>query len=198
MSEILRYRINNWSQLKDCLSNNSNTLHAYFTAYLGGDRLHGHQIVIEDDTLGVLFAGMIDGGGYYISENDPEGQPIYFLNDSDILRELTRFGFIIEFVPETALPEEQINVLESCQSLGCDYVLRLVVKDNDSAKSHMVAIDSRKGSEWLAYGKEISAREYSYLLSSGTAIDLERFRTSSDWSWLSSLTPISSILTYRT
>ena len=103
----LRYRISNWKQLEGAKSNNSRDLSISVTTFVNDHRLNGQRIKVEHRVFGTLFACIVSGKGTLLTENS-EGY-IHEFTPAQILAELEKFGYYIQYDPTEQLSGNQID-----------------------------------------------------------------------------------------
>lgn len=193
----LRYNISNWNQLSQCLSNISNSLHIRVrnSTY---DKLEGTVIEVYHDDLGVLFSYLVDGRGDMLdarTSNAPD------MTVSELLDELSRFGFLVTFNRRAYLSEDQLNYLRTLLGLGLDklrllYVYQYTANGLKISEPHIVAFNVEPNPGWLDNTYTASLDEFHTALSNGSAVDLDdvsdtkRYR----WDWLDYVANIQDII----
>jgi hypothetical protein len=185
----LRYRISAWEQLNDCVSNLSRDLSIRVSKFVNNDILEGTRIAVLHTTYGVLFACMVNSSGSLIQPAS-NGQPHEF-TPSDILSELYKYGFDVEYRPAKGLPGAQIAYLMTLKGLGYDKIRIISVWSYSSTgareyKEELVAFLNTAHGDWLNSGYSPSKTEFIDALNSGTAINLTAISgtKSFNWSWL--------------
>lgn len=184
----LRYRISDWRQLKDCKSNNSKDLKISTTVFVNTPQLNGLRIRIEHPTFGILFSTIVDPKGSLTSKTE-EGY-VFQMTPGQILEELAKWGFLVEYLPMDNLSGNQIQYLMTLQGLHYDKIRVLSVWDAPLGvkefKVHVVAFQSDKLGNWLNAGYSPSKSEYLSALDSGYTINVSSISNAEnyDWSWL--------------
>lgn len=184
----LRYRISDWRQLKNCESNNSRDLKIVTTVFLNDARLNGLRIKVEHPTFGTVFSTIVDPKGTLV-DKDEEGY-MYQMTPGQILSELKKWGFLIEYVPMDTLSGNQVQYLMTLNQLHYDKIRVLSVWDAplgvEEHKVHVVAFQSDPLGDWLNSGYSPSRREFLSALEDGTAINITQIseQENYDWSWL--------------
>jgi hypothetical protein len=74
---------------------------------------------------------MIEGSGELITKQDEEGYDIPFLSTEQILQQLEKFGFIIDYNVRSNLPDKTIDFLATIDNLGYDRITRILLQQND-------------------------------------------------------------------
>ena len=191
MSQImpLRYRISSLRQLPCCLSNNSHSLKIHVSDFTNNDLLEGFRITVEHPTMGILFACLLDAKGTFITGLDKKSPSHEFTIDQ-ILAELRKFGFLIEYRPALNLSGDQIQYLMTLNKLGFDKIRILnvwkTVREEKSFTWYVVAFRACPHGDWLNDGYSPSQKEFQAALMNGTAMNLtdvsktRQFR----WDWL--------------
>ena len=184
----LRYRISDWNQLSSCLSNNSRDLHISVTTFLNDSRLNGRRIKIYHDAFGTLFACLVKATGTLLSEDSSGIIPE--LTPGQILLELEKFGFIVEYDPIKNISGNQLEFLMTIDNLGFDKIRVLSVWSSKlgikESTIHIVVFQSKHNGDWLNSGYSPSESEFLESLSEGSCIDITTISKDShyDWSWL--------------
>ena len=191
----LRYRISSWRQLPMCMSNNSRDLSLHVSEFSNNNELKGLRITVEHPKYGVLFAYVVDARGIYVS-NISQGD----LETSDILRQLAKFGFFIEFTRASKLSIEQIEYLMNVNKLGFDKLRKFAIPEwtylGIQTKTYIVVFNSGANQLWLndKYSPSISA--FKDALAKGQALNLtevSHFHTF-NWDWLDYVADIDDLL----
>ena len=196
MSNPLRYEITDWHQLPAARSNNSALLHARVVDLIQNDDITGLCISVYHDTMGTLFACLLNASGSAITPG-PSGLPVE-LTTQQILDELLKFGFDITYEQDQHLPASQIAFLESLQALNFDKLRLLSVVDSSSAETYIVSFNADRNPNWLNNLYQASRREFELATANGSAINLsEATRREIDewnWGWLTYVANIADIL----
>ena len=184
----LRYRISDWRQLKNCLSNNSKDLYIDVTTFVNDDRLNGLRISVNHCQYGCLFSYVIGAKGRLISTYGSSIIPE--LTSDQILLELTKYGFYVEYQPVRHLTGDQLKYLTTVNDLGFDKLRLMSVYSLDKTgqkafTTHVIVFNSTGHVDWLNAGYSCSQFEFNESLNRGTCVCLpntDKF----DWSWLHS------------
>ena len=185
----LQYKISDWRQLTECLSNNSRDLHIEVSTFLNDDRLNGLRISVKHCEYGTLFSYVLGATGCIISRYDSDMMPE--LTPSQILIELAKYGFYVEYVPVNYLKGNQLKYLATISELGFDKLRLASVWNLDKAglkvyKTHIVVFNSLNHINWLNAGYCPSLSEFNQALGDGSAVNLTGVSQTNqfDWSWL--------------
>lgn len=184
----LRYRISDWRQLKNCLSNNSRDLHIDVTTFVNDDRLNGLRISVNHCQYGSLFSYVVGAKGRLISTYGSSIIPE--LTPDQILLELAKYGFYVEYQPVRHLTGDQLKYLTTVNDLGFDKLRLMSVYSLDKIgqkvfTTHVIVFNSTGHADWLNAGYSCSQSEFNESLNQGTCVCLpntDKF----DWSWLHS------------
>lgn len=199
----LRFQISSWRQLPGCKSNNSKHLSLHVSDLFDGNTLNGFRIILEHDKYGILFATVINAQGNIISpESDsPENDlVVHNLPDSEILAELAKYGFYIDFHKNKHLSGDQISYLLTVQKLHYNKVRLLNVWDASTGVKeftrHLVVFKEENLGRWLNNGYSPSIDEFTNALINGYAIDITHVCCAPrfDWSWLDFVANIDDIV----
>lgn len=179
----LQYRISDISQLPECLSNNSRDLSISVSNMINSSTLTGKRVSVNHSVYGTLFAYIIDAAGTIISDIQPEGMSI-----PDMLVELKRFGFLIEWVNWPQLSGKQLSALGGILQTFPTSKLRWigVYDGRGRATNHIVAFDYSRLSDWLDAAFVVSERDFKQALLDGSCIEVSKVLDieHTDWSWL--------------
>lgn len=182
----LRYKISAWSQLSKCLSNNSKSLHIVVSEFIQDSRLLGTRISVEHDEFGPLFTCLVNATGVLLSSNEKGVVPE--LLPSQILSELSKFGFLVTYNPITGLTSSQIEFLLTIKQLHFDKIRILSVYDEiNSSKEYVVAFNSHSNGDWLNNAYSPSQSEFIHSIGEGTAFNISKINDKNNiynWSWL--------------
>lgn len=185
----LRYRISDFRQLNKCMSNNSRDLSIHVSAIVNDKNLNGQRISVNHKKYGVLFACIRDAQGCMISK-DVEGNSFHEFTTGEILDELKKFGFLIEYDPIEHISGNQLEFLMTLNNLHYDKIRVLSVWDaplgTKEFKTHVVAFLAEAHGDWLNAGYSPSISEFTHGLQNGTAFDISAISKAQDydWSWL--------------
>lgn len=195
----LRYKVSSWRQLPECLSNNSKELHIHLTDFYNNPSMCGFRISVDHDRFGTVFACVLNARGEMITPSSPFG--FNELSPEQILRELRRFGFFIEYRPNKHLPGPQIEYIITLRGLGYDKLRKISVWEEapsgcKTAKTYLVAFQSYPLDSWLSDSYCPSKQEFTEALVNGTACNLtEICKTKSfNWNWLDYVANIDDII----
>lgn len=196
----LRYRISNWDQLTKCKSNISVDLYITVDHAIHDNRLQGLIIRVIHSEFGVLFACTLNCKGTIVAEDKDSGIIQEFTTD-DILKELYKFGFDVEFAIEQNLPGDQIDYLMTVNGLGFDKLRKISVYEYDSnANRHyseyIVVFNVEKCPKWINADFTVSKQEFLYALNVGGAMNMTYISVSKqfDWTWLTYVASIEDII----
>lgn len=200
MANDLRYRISNWDQLINCKSNNSADLYITVDHVFNDTRLTGTIIRIIHNDFGILFACAVNASGSILTPDNNSGI-IQEFDTSDILNELYKYGFIVEFALEESLPGNQIAYLITLNTLGYDKLRKISVYEYDSnANRHyseyIVVFNVEKCPKWIYNDYIVSKSEFLAALNGGGAMNLTYVSQTDhfDWTWLTYVANIEDII----
>lgn len=190
VGQPLRYRISDWKQASRCLSNTDKNLRINITDFTQDKNLQGLRIQVKHDKYGVVFSHIIKASGDMIVPYQTEPALVFELTTEQILKELNKFGFIIEYVDNYDIPIDQLELLMSIQKFKYDKIRILNVWDVENGtkqyKTQVVVFMSDANPNWLNAGYAASRQEFVDALNSGTAMnltnisDVYKYR----WDWL--------------
>lgn len=194
----LRYSITDWHQLPNCLSNNSRDLHLNVTDFIQDSRLSGLRIAVNHIQYGTLFAYIVDASGTIIT--DPVNDD-YAITNEQLLAELAKFGFNVEYVEQAHLSGGQLDYLMTLQKLGYDKLRLLDVSSMSYGstihKTYVVAFNIAQNPNWLLNTYCASSTEFTEALMNGSAINLTEISKTHNytWNWLTYVANIDDIIT---
>lgn len=196
MALPLRYEISSWDQAPQCLSNNSEKLHIRVSHFNKGQNFSGTRIAVDHDMYGILFSTVIQAEGEIITSiGDNE------LTTDQILIQLEKFGFLIEYAYNNRMTQEQIDYLKTVDELHFDKIRVLPVYDYDNlhqklVKTHIVVFMSEELPDWLNVNIGISKKEFLDALDTGSALNLDGISETKKfvWDWLTFVGTISEII----
>lgn len=199
----LRYQISSWRQLPGCMSNNSKYLKLHVSDIFDEHALRGFRILLEHEKFGVLFATVINARGMIISPESfsaENGDTVHNIPNSEILAELAKYGFFIDFHPNKHLSGHHIEYLMAVHKLHFDKLRILNVWDASTGTKvytrHIVVFKEEELDQWLNNAYSPSIKEFTYALTNGYAIDITHICCAPqfDWSWLNFVANIEDIL----
>jgi hypothetical protein len=195
----LRYNISNWVQLSECKSNNSTDLYITVKQVIddGSHRLYGTIIIVNHNQYGTLFACLINSGGTLLTP-DPVSGIIKEFSTEEILEELNKFGFDIEFHINQHLSGDQISYLITLSGLGFDKIRRLYVQDKPDGhySEYIVAFNVAKCPDWINLDFVCGKKPFVDALMSSGAMNLTDLQQTKgfDWTWLTYVGDIEDII----
>ena len=131
---------------------------------------------------------MIDPRGDLISDYVRETE-LDILTTDQILNELARFGFYVNYEEEPNLTKTTIQVLKTVKELEYDKIRLMFVHSNTDTLSgtiYVVAFNVASNEHWLNSGYSASQSEFTKAITEGTAFNVSNLNSakSLDWSWL--------------
>lgn len=185
----LRYKISDWRQLSNCLSNNSRDLRISVTTFLQDDRLNGLRISVEHCQYGSLFSYVVGAKGRIITTYGDEMIPE--LTTDQILLELMKYGFYVEYIPVKNLSGNQLKYLITLNELGFDKLRLMNVWKLDKTglkkfSTQVIVFNSTGHDQWLNAGYSASQDEFNKALNGGSCVNITGVSKTRnfDWSWL--------------
>lgn len=190
-SQRLRYEITDWSQVTECLSNNSKDLHLRYIE-ISDEDLEGKLILVEHAVYGILFSCLVEGEGPLLSSMDPRDRgTMHVFRLEDILMELGKFGFDIKFKKEKKLTGEQLDYLINLNGLGFEKIRMLTivlpyVPNQPKYRNIVVGFQVGALPKWLDNRYQCPESEYLKAMEDGTAVNLTSISKAHhfDWSFL--------------
>lgn len=181
----LRYRISSWLKLPGCKSNLSRELSLSAVQLVNNSILTGTLIQLHHNQFGVLFSCTVSASGNMVQPGS-EGV-VHEFTPEEILAELYKYGFIIEYAPAKGLPGDQVEYLMTIDKLGYDKIRLLSVYHIENGvkayKLNVVAFLSKPHGDWLNSGYCPHETEFNEALNDGTALNLSGVSATKNFSW---------------
>lgn len=204
MNNPYRYNISNWQQLAECKSNNSVDLYITVKQIIddGSHRLQGVNILVNHSQYGTLFACLINSSGSVLTP-DPVSGIIKEFSTDEILAELNKFGFDVEFSINQHLSGDQISFLMTVNDLGYDKLRRIWVQDRpDGTYSEYVIVFNTSSEKcpqkWITGDPVVQCGKKLFVdaLIGSVAMNLTDLAQTKDfdWTWLTSMVNIEEII----
>ena len=177
MQQPLRYEISKWDQISKCQSNNSREIHLRYVQVMDKS-LSGDLIRVEHDRFGCLFAYLVHGSGKILS---PAKDGLYHeWTSEEVLKELEKYGFLIQFADHYDITSSQIKLLMTIQDLGMDKIRFLTVIPKytgnrgrvEPPQTKLVAFKIDNNPRWLDNRYLISEEDFGKSIVEGWAINL--------------------------
>lgn len=181
----LAYKISHWNEVVKCQSNNSRELHLKFVL-INDDRLTAQCVQVVHDRFGCLFAVLVDNIGGLIERMPDESY--HMIPTQQILDELEKFGFIIDYEPDEHLDGNQLRYLITLDGLGFQKIRALYVRYSHSmaeytVKKRIVAFNVVENPDWLLNTHVASEQEFTEALNNGSAINITNISQSKNFNW---------------
>lgn len=196
---LLRYRVSNIHQLVNCKSNTSRKLHIRVADFFNNYSLSGTKISVEHDVFGTLFCYVVQATGELVKPvRDDYSDDV--LSVSQIMLELARWGFLIDYHPNKDLSSSQLEYLSTLSALGYDKIRVIhpwkTVNGEKQSLVMVVGFKSEYLSMWLNNAYQPSYTEVSQALMDGFAINLTEISRTKKyrWDWLDFVGSIDDIL----
>ncbi len=185
MPEPLRYEITDWHQLKNVKSNNSRELSIRVADLLHSDVLTGLRIVVYHNNYGPLYTCVLNAQGSIVTEiND---NIVVEPSTEEILAELHKWGFIVEFNQKLNLPQGQLDFLAELKNLGYDKLRWLTVQSTKhnviDAKPYIIVFNVTNHADWLINTYAAPEQEFLKALKDGSAVNISATSKANAWSW---------------
>lgn len=199
MRRDLRYKISDWEQATQCLSNNSRDLHILVSKFLLDRNLEGEVIRVVHSVYGTLFAALTNGHGRLITDVNSDGITLPFMTTDQILVQLEKLGFIIFYSPDVHLSGDQLSMLINLQHMNFDKltVIRKLDKGGRITRTKVVAFNSKYCADLLQFGVKVTDARFNSYLSSGylyNVTDSPVNKFTFVWDWLTYVCNISDVL----
>jgi len=149
--------------------------------------LNGLRISINHTDFGALFSCVLHAKGSLV---DLDMINLYEFTTAQLLNELAKYGFWIEYNPVNSLNGNQIQFLMTLKDLNFDKIRVLDVwstpKGVKEFTTQVVAFNVKDNPYWINNGYAPSISEYENSLREGTAFNVSAISESKkfDWSWL--------------
>lgn len=186
--ERLRYAIHDWSEVGECLSNNSRDLKMRYIEIMDED-LNGKLIMVEHNLYGTLFACLVAGDGPILSAPDPcDRRSLHFMREEDILMELYKFGFDIRIIREKKLTGDQLDYLMNLNGFGFDKIRNITVvlpyaPNKPKYRQVVVGFMVANLPKWLSNTYQCPESEFLKAIEDGYAINLTAISKSRHFDW---------------
>ena len=180
-----RYSITDWHQLKGIQSNNSRDLSIKVADLIQADILTGLRIQVYHSQYGPLYTVVLNAQGSLVTEvnNNIVVEP----TTEEILAELNKWGFIVEFDQKLNLPQGQVDFLTELMTLGFDKLRILPVYSTKYGKQeykpYLVVFNSTNNADWLVNTYGASEQEFLNSLKDGSAVNISATSKANMWSW---------------
>lgn len=197
----LRYKITSWDQLVECRSNNDKNLRLQIARIQDPPVFSGFRIAVVHPKYGTLFAETLRSHGTEITtlERDDSMSGVPFeLNTDQILQELRKFGFYVEFKSKEHLPKDILTYLLTLRKLDFDKirVLNTFSRQIDGRlkfKWYVVGFKSCAHPCWLNNTYSAPVKEFTDGLVRGTAINISEMSAEKHFNWVSWLDYVANI-----
>lgn len=185
MGDTLTYSITDWHQLKNVKSNNSRDLSIKVADLLHSNVLTGLRIQVYHTEYGPLYAVVLNAQGTIVTEiND---NMVVEPSTEDILAELHKWGFEVQFDQQLNLPQGQLDFLAELKDLGYDKLRILNVWTMQNAiktfTPYIVVFNVAHNPDWINNGYAASEQEFLNSLKNGSAVNISATSKANIWSW---------------
>jgi hypothetical protein len=185
MGDTLTYSITDWHQLKNVKSNNSRDLSIKVADLLHSNVLTGLRIQVYHTEYGPLYAVVLNAQGTIVTEiND---NMVVEPSTEDILAELHKWGFEVQFNQQLNLPQGQLDFLAELKDLGYDKLRILNVWTMQNAiktfTPYIIVFNVAQNPDWINNGYAASEKEFLNSLKNGSAVNISATSKANIWSW---------------
>lgn len=189
----LRYNISDWHQLVDCKSNNSSNLRIAVSDLLQNDSIRGIRLSVQHASYGSLFTYVVGAEGELVT---PESEIGPELSVSQILKELSRYGFLITFDAKAHLPGAQLQFLLTLQNLHYDKIRLLTVNYGQYSRTYVVAFKIAAHPSWIDNTVFVYGPEFKTATANGSAFNVSTISEAENyrWDWLDYVANIDDII----
>lgn len=142
---------------------------------------------------------MIKGTGSLLSEEDENGISIPFLTTDEILKQISKFGFLVEYDLKSNLPDQVTAYLSMLYNLGYDKINRLYIKTRNKdgvpiARDTVVVLKSCEETiDIMKYEKYVLESEFNKLLDLNVVMNVTN-EPDMVWDWLTYMCNIKDVL----
>lgn len=180
----LRFKITTWDQLARCKSNNSKELSIGISKFTQPP-LKATRISVDHERFGSLFSCLVNPTGSLLTRN-ADGK-YHSFTPAEILAELEKFGFYVEYNPILDIPGDQIDFLMTINRLKYDKIRVVAIWDTSSGvrtyTNRVVAFMSNIVPDWVQSAYSPSVKEYQEALAKGAVFCVDAIPESNKWSW---------------
>lgn len=176
------YIVSDFSQLSNCLSNNSPDFTLHVTKFIQSTALQGVRIAVHHSVYGTVFSYIVNCSGTLVTEVLDDNFTLDWL-----ALQLKRFGFDIQFKSWPQLSGEQLSALSSLDGILSDAKLRwLSVRNHPEIKSMLVIFDPISLPTWLVAEYQPTHSEFELAIQCGACIIVSKILQvhKFDYSWL--------------
>lgn len=176
------YIVSDFSQLSNCLSNNSPDFTLHTTKFIQSTALQGIRIAVHHSLYGTVFSYIVNCSGTLVTEVLDDNFTMDWL-----ALQLKRFGFDIQFKSWPQLSGEQLSALSSLDGILSDAKLRwLSVRNHPEIKSMLVIFDPISLPNWLVAEYQPTHSEFELAIQCGACIIVSKILQvhKFDYSWL--------------
>jgi len=142
---------------------------------------------------------MIKGTGTLISDTDEDGVVIPFLTTEEILKQIQKFGFIVEYNVRANLPGPVISYLMTMLNLGYVKITRIGVRTPNSdgsiyIRSTVILMkDAPETLDLLRFDEVITISEFMHKLDLNVVVNATN-EPGMNWDWLTYMANIEDLL----
>lgn len=156
------------------------------------------MLSVNHVNYGTLFATMIKGTGSLITTEDEDGNDLPFLTTEEILKQLMKFGFYIEYDVKKNLPSEMLAFLATIDNLGYDKITRIALESYtpDGQKTWrptVIVMKSEGNTDLLVFDCKVTRKVFNEKLTANIVMNVTH-EEDMDWSWLTYIANIEDIL----
>lgn len=189
----LRYNISDWHQLVECKSNNSSNLRIAVSDLIQNDSVTGTRISVQHASYGSLFTYVIGASGELVT---PESEIGPELTVAQLLKEISRYGFLVTFDAKAHLPGAQLQFLLTLQNLHYDKLRLLTVTYGQYARTYIVAFKIADHPNWIDNTAIATGSEFNTATADGSAFNISTISEAENyrWDWLDYVANIDDII----
>lgn len=141
---------------------------------------------------------MISGTGRIISREDEEGQYLPFLSTQEILKQIAKFGFYVEFNEMSNLPGPTLDYIQNIMQLGYQKITRILLqttsKEGDIMWRNSVIVYKvvPDNTDLLGFGMKISRKNWMDKVDANTVLNVTD--EGIDWDWVDCMYNLSDVM----
>jgi len=141
---------------------------------------------------------MIKGSGSLITEFDEDGIEIPFLTTEEILRQIMKFGFYVQYDVKKYLPTNILAYLATIDNLGYDKITVVAVEDWDNNgqriwRPTVIVMKSAFNDDLLTYGCKVTRKVFNDKLNANVVVNVTHEKDMV-WDWVTYIANIEDIL----
>ena len=141
-----------------------------------------------------MFATVTNGQGFILSQSDEDGNELPLLTTAEVLKQLEKFGFDIQYEEEPNLSGEQLTFLTNLLDLGYDAITRAKIIYPKTTRLVTIAYASNKTTDFLKFDTSVTKAKFDEELENGAIANITKMDKTLEWDWLTYTCQIEDIL----